>query len=116
MSLPFDREKFALLGVLRAAGIPGHVEWMPNNYWPENERYADVAQPWARVQTPLGYITFGWRKHVISIEWELSRIEVGGADVVAADWITHGERMCHAYGYDQASEVMAMLWQKAGAR
>lgn len=102
----------ALRGILQIVGIQGIVDEIPDQYWPETPNYDDVRAPWLRITTARGSIVIGWRKKVIEINWKDSTIAVHGKDVVHENGITHSERMCHAWGYEQAIECLQRLWSQ----
>lgn len=107
------RTTYTLRGLLHSAGIPATVVEVPNQYCPETPNYDDVRTPWLRVFTELGVIVIGWRKNVIEIDWSDSTIDVHGRDVVENESVTHDDRMCHAWGYDEAAACLLRLWTGA---
>jgi hypothetical protein len=85
------------------AGIAVENHWqLANGYWPE--AYADLRaqSPWWLVQTRFGNIRLGWRKRVISIEWDATKIR----GVVTKDDVTKDETMVHAWSYHKAVEYL----------
>jgi len=111
MTERFETTKMALLGVLHNVDISNAtVEWIENRYWPCSKEYDELRSPWLRVTTPHGPIVLGWRKRVIHIEWQDTNLDVNGKDAVAEEWITHGDRMCHAWSYTQAAACLERLF------
>ena len=106
----------ALRGLLHAAGVEGLAVEIPNKYWPPGDGYDDVRSPWLRVFTKTGVIVIGWRKKAISIDWSDGMFAATGADVVAESWITHDEKWCHAWGYEQAAWCLYRLWSAGPVR
>lgn len=104
-----NERTIALRGVVQAAGIQGVVEEIPDQYWPETPAYDAVKSPWLRVHTHRGTIVIGWRKRVIAIDWSHGSFLTHGSVVVAKPENTHGERMCHAWGYQEAIECLQRL-------
>lgn len=100
--------------ILRAAGIPGRVRTITNQYWPEHPDYDDIRKkhPWVDVYTECGVIRMGWRKRVISIDWSNGMFGAYGWDVVGDKTITHGENYTHAWGYEAAEACLKRLWEK----
>jgi hypothetical protein len=106
--------------LFESAKIPFTAVEIPNQYWPETPDYDHLRDPWLRVFTQRGIIVIGWRKNVISIDWSDSTMEVPGSSVVFKDnapdsssSITHWERGCHAWGYEEAEGCLSRLWARA---
>ena len=99
-----DKECFEAIFCL--AGITT-TKWheLTNRYWPD--AYTDVraAHPWQLAVTPQGPIVIGWRKRVISINWEDTPARI----VVTEDSVTKSETMVHAYSYADAVKYMQTL-------
>lgn len=90
------------------AGIPvTRLHRLENKYWPDNAHYADVRRnsPWWLAVTPFGPIQIGWRKRVISINWE----DTPARQVVTADDVTKGDDHVHAWSYAKALEYLTTL-------
>lgn len=101
-----DEDMFKALLLL--AGIPvSKMHKLANKYWPENPYYADIAarHPWWLVMTPYGAIVMGWRKRVISINWEDTAVRA----VLTDDDVTKSDTMVHAWSYGAALEYMTKL-------
>ena len=92
--------KLAGIGVMRLWEIP-------NQYWPLTPEYDETRKlsPWWLVKTPRGLIEIGWRKRVISIDWQETEIKCKVTD----DDVTKAETMVHAYGYAKALEYLTVL-------
>lgn len=81
---------------------------LANKYWPENEHYADIRRrhPWWLVQLKSGDIfEIGWRKRVISVNWETTRVR----KVLTTDDVSKDETYVHAWGYVKALEYLSAL-------
>lgn len=101
-----DRKTLGALLLL--AGIePVAVHELANKYWPDCDAYAQIRRdnPWWLVLTKAGPVVIGWRKRVISINWEGTtvRAKMTGDDVTSD--LTH----CHAWGYAKAVQYLQTL-------
>jgi hypothetical protein len=103
-------DRKTLDALLLLAGIdPVAVHELANKYWPDCDAYAQIRRdnPWWLVLTKAGPVVIGWRKRVISIDWE-------GATVRAAmaphtDNVTSELTYCHAWGYAKAVQYLQTL-------
>ena len=77
---------------------------LKNGYDPERTN-----DPWWLVHTPFGLVKIGWRKRVISINWEDSRLQI----VITEDEVTKNEEMVHAWSYPKALEYLNALRKHA---
>jgi hypothetical protein len=78
-----------------------------NNYWPTSYVEERQASPWWLVKTSAGLVHIGWRKRVISINWEDTKVR----EVITEDEVTKEEHMVHAYNYAKAVEYMTR-WRR----
>lgn len=80
---------------------------LENKYWPDHEDYTEVRRksPWWLVLTPHGSITMGWRKRVISINWEDTPARI----IVTKENVTKGETYVHAYNHIEALQHLTKL-------
>jgi hypothetical protein len=78
---------------------------LENQYWPES--YVELRQksPWWLAITKLGEIKMGWRKNVISINWEATPIR----GIVTEDDVTKENHMVHAWSYVKALQYLTQL-------
>jgi hypothetical protein len=76
-----------------------------NKYWPSAYVEEIKNSPWWLVKTELGIIEIGWRKRVISINWE----DTGVKAIVTEDEVTKNETLVHAYSYIKALEYLIAL-------
>jgi hypothetical protein len=78
-----------------------------NKYWPLNQPYDEQRRnsPWWLVQTEFGWIEIGWRKRVISIDWE----DTGIRARPTPDEVTKEDHMVHAYSEAKAVEYLKSL-------
>ena len=88
------------------ADIPvTHVWELVNQYWEvwcENTGKECPRGPWWLMQTPYGLIRIGWRKRVISIEWEAS----GVRGEVTEDSVTKDDTCVHAWDDEKVVEYL----------
>lgn len=95
------------------AGIPVEQTYeIKNQYWPDHPSYDSVRSPWWLVKTPAGLIEIGWRKRVISINWEGAKAVRA---VVTEDDVTKSEQLVHAYSYAKAVEYLTELGRQMRA-
>lgn len=103
----FPEEKVRAIFLLAGIDVQ-RLHRLENKYWPAAYVEERACSPWWLAETEFGNIEIGWRKRVISINWESTGVEVK----VLADseeWITHGPHMVHAYGYAKAVEYVGRL-------
>lgn len=98
-----DKEHMLALFVLAGIEVK-HADELPNNYWPRVPEYQELRDesPWWLVQTEFGAIKIGWRKRVISVDWERTSVRA----VVTEDEVTKGEDHVHAWTYAKAVEYL----------
>jgi|SRR5208337_5029292 len=96
-----EREK--LLACFGDAAI--RVKELPNGYC---RQWCCTQHPWYAVTTKKGDITLGWRKRVISIEWEPSVAGVSES-LFLGENSTKYDRLIHAWGYEKAQEYISIL-------
>lgn len=74
------------------------------SYSPDDERYYQMIPRlcWWFIKTPVGWIEIGWRKRVISINWEDTPVR----KVVTADDVTKSDTLVHAYSVEKAIEYL----------
>lgn len=96
--LPLDK----LRGIFALANIKIMCEPMKlqNGYWSDGNAY-----PWWFVKVESGWIEIGWRKRVMSINWEHTPARV----VVTEDEVTKGDDHVHAYSEAKAIEYLTAL-------
>ena len=102
-----DRKKLDALLLL--AGIePVAVHELANKYWPDSDAYAQIRRdnPWWLVLTKAGPVVIGWRKRVISIDWEGTTVR---ARMTRDDEVTTCLTGCHAWGYAKAVQYLQTL-------
>lgn len=85
------KEKEELLGCFPD---PIYVEEIPNGYI---DAYYTKHLPWFVVTTPVGRITLGWRRSVISISWEDSAIKDTAEDLFPDEDVTKFTKGIHAW-------------------
>lgn len=92
--------------ILTLAGLRPDRMWeLANNYWPDTPSYDSVRRPWWLCKTYIGLIRIGWRKRVLSIDWE----DTGIKAIVTDDDVTKEETMVHAWSQEKAVEYMKHL-------
>lgn len=90
------------------AGIPVETMWeLSNQYLPVCDDYLKLRaeHPWWLVKTPQGLIKIGWRKRVISINWEDTPLRMH----VTADDVTKDMTAVHAWSVDDALKYLRVL-------
>ncbi len=76
------------------AHIPILKVWeIKNQYW--NDRSFN---PWWLVRTPKGMIEIGWRKNVLSIDWEDTPVR----SIITTASVTKTETLVHAWSIQDA--------------
>ena len=90
--------------IFQLAGIKAS-KWheIKNQYWPDGPNYDDIRTPWYLAQTEHGLIKIGWRKRVIQIDWEDTKVR----KIVTNDEVTKDDTSVHAWTYYKAVEYMA---------
>lgn len=91
--------------IMLLAGIHVYgITRIENMYWPSHANYDDMRNdyPWWTVKVREGDITIGWRKKVISINWE----NTTRRGVVTKDDVTKDTGMVHAWGVAKAVEYL----------
>ena len=92
--------------ILRLAGYEIRHTWeLANGYWPASPHYDDVRKPWWLFLTDIGLVQLGWRKRVLSIEWDAN----GTRGMVTEDDVTKGETYVHAWSVEKAVAYMREL-------
>ena len=76
-----------------------------NQYWPE--AYVDERKnsPWWLATTKYGAIKIGWRKRVISINWEDTQIRI----IATEDNVTKEDTYVHAWSYVKALQYLTAV-------
>lgn len=104
-----------------------HVWELVNGYWPSALRMIDdrlspdytyppledriksclhpLRSPWWLLMTERGPIEIGWRKNVISIDWEATPIRA----IVTDDNVTKGNTYVHAWSVPDAVRYLTAL-------
>ncbi len=93
--------------------IPFHVELLPNGYCSE---WCCTNLPWYRCLTRIGWVKIGWRKSVINIDWSDTVVKESGEVLFPGASFTVGSgysdnQYCHAWGYDKATEQLAVIFK-----
>lgn len=88
------------------------AQQIENQYWPKDYVALRAENPWWLVTTEYGVIKIGWRKRVISINWEATAIRVE----VTSDDVTKDNDMVHAYSMGKALEYLTELREMAVAQ
>jgi hypothetical protein len=104
MSREFTEKHVRALCLL--AGIEVVKVWQQDNqYWPAAYVEARQRSPWFLVKTKAGMVQIGWRKRVLSIDWDDTPIRM----VVTQDDTTKDDAMVHAWSYEKAVEYLGRL-------
>jgi len=93
-----EKEKEKLLSVFKLAEIE------VKRHWDIKNDYCGGEADWLLVDTNFGFITIGWRKRVIAIDWSDT-----GVKYLVEDDVTKDEDSCHAWGYDKAVTYLTGL-------
>ena len=95
---------FTLAGfnVLRAWELPNKYQG-PYAYYYQDTGYR--RDPWWLVKTEYGLIEIGWRKRVISIDWDDTDL----LKTITADDVTKRPTMVHAWSIEKALEYLRAL-------
>lgn len=80
---------------------------IPNEY--SDNAYYQIF-PWLLVTTTKGVFKIGWRKRVIVIDWSAT-LNKSLAIELFSDYVTMGDHMIHAWGYEKAKEYIEKLLQ-----
>lgn len=78
---------------------------LENRYWPEAYVEQRRNSPWWLVLTEFGPVEIGWRKRVISIDWQDTAARV----VVTEDEVTKDTTSVHAWSYVKALTYLTAL-------
>lgn len=95
--------------IFAAAGFHVWRVWeLPNGYWPDCATYDDLRResPWFLMRTRWGCIRIGWRKRVLSIDWEDVGIKI---NAITSDDVTQGAHYVHAWTVPKAVEYLVKL-------
>lgn len=76
-----------------------------NQYWRSND---SPRGPWWLAETRHGTIRIGWRKRVISIDWEGTKLR----EIITEDEVTKEPHLVHAWSYLKALEYLSLLAEK----
>lgn len=95
--------------ILECFTQPIYVKEIPNEY-----EGPDSTRPWFIVVTPKGPIKIGWRKRVISIEWEKEVNPISGMQLFPQEDVTRSTQYdnphyIHAWGYVKCKEYLTKL-------
>ncbi len=90
-----------LLAMFTLAKIPISKTWqIKNQYWND-----PTYNPWWLVRTPKGLIEIGWRKNVMSINWEDTPVRA----IITEDQVTKEESLVHAWSVQDAIRYLTEL-------
>lgn len=99
-----DKERAEILGLFGDRAI--FVDNIPNGYC---SQYCCKHLPWFIVTTTKGRIKIGWRKRVISIEWEDSIIPDDAETLFPNEDVTKFNKGIHAGSLDKAKAYIDKL-------
>jgi len=88
------------------------IEEIPNGYCSD---WCCKHLPWFIVTTKIGRIIIGWRKRVISINWEQSLNDTCADDLFPNEDTTKYSRTIHAWSIEKAAEYVKTIlteWSK----
>jgi hypothetical protein len=105
-------KKEHVLALFQMAGFETKsIHELPNGYWPQHPDYDSVRTPWWLVHTQYGLIKIGWRKRVISIDWETTDFRDEERLVAEGDDTTSLDDLVHAWTYTNALKYLTTLQQ-----
>jgi hypothetical protein len=96
--------------ILSLFGDPIFVEEIPNEYC---GNWCCRHLPWFIVTTKVGRIKIGWRKRVISIDWSDTANTLTSFDLFPNDDVTKGNKIIHAWGYEDAKRYISTIISSA---
>jgi len=89
---------------------PIFVEEIPNGYC---SRWCCKHLPWFIVTTSVGRFKIGWRKRVISIDWEGTVGTATSEQLFAAENVTKEAKLIHAWSLEKASIYIGAIIHSA---
>jgi hypothetical protein len=98
------KEEKAKLISLFDGHSPIYVEERPNAYM------HDPMFPWFTITTWIGRFDIGWRKRVIVIDWNATKLETTAEKIFPDEDVTKSGRLIHAYGYEKAQEYINTIF------
>ena len=82
------------------------VEEIPNGYCHD---WCCRHLPWFVVTTEIGRFKIGWRKRVINIEWEETRVTKTASELFPDDDVTKSGRTIHAWSLEDAKRYVQTI-------
>lgn len=79
---------------------------MPNQY---SNHPVYLSLPWIKVKTLRGYVILGWRKRVISIDWENISDPPDARHIFRNEDVTKEKHLIHAWSYDDAKRYILTI-------
>lgn len=95
-----DRTQF--YRIFERAGFRVVLQAVKNGYWGD-----ESSEPWFMAQSGAATVRIGWRKRVISIDWESMHVPL--PDLFADQDVTKGPYGVHAWSEDKAVEYLKRL-------
>ncbi len=95
-----NQEKADILALFDA---PIYAEEIPNEY------DVDSLRPWFRVTTNVGHIKIGWRRHVICISWNGTKVRESAMSLFPNENVTRDNTTIHAENYEDAKRYIRTL-------
>lgn len=105
------RQKSELLGLFQ--GVTIYVEEIPCDYGPPNHPWFSLF-PWFKITTPAGRFTVGWRKRVISIDWEDSVVDFSAEQLFPTEDVTKHGRLIHTRSIEDARRYILRVLEAGG--
>ena len=92
-----------------------HFRELPNGYC---SRSCCSQKPWYKVLTEIGWLTIGWRKRVMNIDWTETVVELSGEELFPVWDSTRSRkgdptRFLHVGSYEDAQKVIDQLYISA---
>lgn len=106
---PAQREAYRteIEDIYRKAEVPAiYMEVIPNGYCSQP---CCLNRPWFKVTSWIGHVVIGWRKRVISIDWQQSTVKKTGEELFPNEDVTRTKTGIHAWGHEAAIKYLKVL-------
>jgi len=87
---------------------PIFSEEIPNRYYGKDDAYGRF-KCWYRVTTSIGHFVIGWRKRVISIDWNDTVGTKTTQELFSKESVTKGDKLIHAWSMEKAKEYIETI-------
>lgn len=87
---------------------PNYHEEIPNEY--ENNSWYGKLHPWYRLTVPnVGHFKVGWRKRVIYLDWQETRVTATAEQLFPNEDTTKLERGIHAWSHERLRHYFQII-------